>query len=305
MLFIFFLFFFNMRESVYPHQVILPRILRNILIKIIDVVIWVSTRDIPSDFRKGLLPQASWWFSEAHKPGTHLPTSPTKHGCGGYIVCVCLYLWGQVARACTGDMYQTAHTGSLIAGHTYIKTSMCNSHWTWSFSCTAQLHWCGWSGIFQSLLCRRSSLPSGIPRVRTKFCFLHLNNIPFSKTSGICSLTMALQLCQVLFLYGFASELALKETKSYLMHEQIEEVQTLWLWDFHSNFAGFYPSHNSSVMPLRRAKAGVYITDRLSGTITGHLLPHPASLQRGIWYPSWLSPGARVQPTLWCFWYEE
>lgn len=35
-----------------------------------------------------------------------------------------------MARACTGDMYQTVHRGSLIAWHTCIKTSMCNFHRT-------------------------------------------------------------------------------------------------------------------------------------------------------------------------------
>lgn len=47
------------------------------------------------------------------------------------------------------------------------------------------------------------------------------------KSQAYGSLTTALQLCQVLFLYGFASVLALGEIKSYLQGEQTEVVQTL------------------------------------------------------------------------------
>jgi len=62
--------------------------------------------------------------------GVNKPSSPTSTNVVA-LLCRCGFIYkAQVARACTGDVYQTVHGGRLIAWHTYMKSSVCRSRQT-------------------------------------------------------------------------------------------------------------------------------------------------------------------------------
>lgn len=163
-------------------------ILEYMSIKIVNAVTWVSTYFW---CYSSSLQQGYSFRLQKRTPASRLPPysqGGINHGLTcqrapqartWWLYCAFMALFKRLRWA---EPVQTVHWGRSIAWHTYTETSMCRCHWTVkSLSWTAQLHRCSWGGTLQSLLHQRSSLVSVSPRVRTKFCFFYLNNIPVSK----------------------------------------------------------------------------------------------------------------------------